>query len=1065
MIYMYRPFFLALVVFAFSGGGIQSQQEISTLEPRIAIERELAGGQNHIYQFSLIKDQYASVIVEQRGIDVIVHLFGTDEKQIADVDSELRLKGAENVELIAETAGVYKLQVESKNKADPIGRYVIRLAESKPATNRDRSLDEARELVKESDKLVSQDKSSEARPLAERALLIREEILEADHPDVANAIHMLARIAYAQEDFNKAETLFERAIAIREKSLAPDHPDLSESLRGLANINHMQGKYSKATALYQRALEIKEQAFGPDHPEVAALISAFAKHYNYIRDNVHAQLLYQRALVIAEKSYGRNHPAYAQALSRVATIHKDLADYGKAKSMFEQALEILEKSYGPDDPKIGPTLINYGLLYLDTGEYEKAESFFQRTLKILENMEPDDFALSIVLGNLGNTYFLDGQYAKAEEMYQRALAIRKKLFSEEHPRVAICLRDLAHLYRAQGDYDKAEPYYQRAVEIFKKAYGPDHPDLADPLEGLAVLYRAKGDISQSVAHQMLANSVIERNVAYHLTVGSERQKLVYLNSLSKQADRTFSLHIQSAPDNSDARTMAANAVLQRKGRILDWMIDSLAVLRNRFSTEDQILIDQLNETNTQLANLVLNGPQQKSLAVHQEEVKTLEEKKEKLENEISSRSAGFYQPTNSVAAATVQAAVPPSAALIEFAIYRPFDPKAPDWEKGYGEPRYVAYVMRSNAEIQWKDLGNVKEIDAAIAAFREGLRNQESSDVKKLARTLDERIMQPILPLVGDAAQLLISPDGALNLIPFEALVDRQNRYLIETFLCSYLTSGRDLLRLQFSQQSETAPVLLANPLFGQRKNSMIPDAAALRSVTTASDLSKVYFAPLSGTGEEARAIKTFLKEASVFTGKDATESKLKHIVAPSILHVATHGFFLTDVPTAKNPDATIQNPLLRSGLAFAGANARRSGNDDGILTALEASGLNLWGTKLVTLSACDTGLGPVQNGEGVYGLRRAFFLSGTESLVMSLWSVSDYAAREIMTNYYKNLKKGLGRADALRTVKLDMIKDPRRAHPFFWASFIQSGQWLLSNSTQISSHLKDFVQKCLVNL
>jgi CHAT domain-containing protein len=133
---------------------------------------------------------------------------------------------------------------------------------------------------------------------------------------------------------------------------------------------------------------------------------------------------------------------------------------------------------------------------------------------------------------------------------------------------------------------------------------------------------------------------------------------------------------------------------------------------------------------------------------------------------------------------------------------------------------------------------------------------------------------------------------------------------------------------------------------------------------------------------------------------------------------------------------------LLRSGLAFAGANTRQSGDDDGILTALEASGLNLWGTKLVTLSACDTGLGPVLNGEGVYGLRRAFFLSGTESLVMSLWSVSDYTAREMMTEYYKNLKQGLGRAEALRKVQLNMMKRSGSRHPFFWASFIQSGQW-----------------------
>jgi CHAT domain-containing protein len=138
-----------------------------------------------------------------------------------------------------------------------------------------------------------------------------------------------------------------------------------------------------------------------------------------------------------------------------------------------------------------------------------------------------------------------------------------------------------------------------------------------------------------------------------------------------------------------------------------------------------------------------------------------------------------------------------------------------------------------------------------------------------------------------------------------------------------------------------------------------------------------------------------------------------------------------------------IENPLLRSGLALAGANNRGDGTkEDGILTALEASGLNLWGTKLVVLSACDTGLGEVKNGEGVYGLRRAFVLAGAESLVMSLWSVSDYVTREMMTGYYKNLKQGMGRGEALRQVQLEMLKRNDRKHPFYWAGFIQSGEW-----------------------
>jgi CHAT domain-containing protein len=154
------------------------------------------------------------------------------------------------------------------------------------------------------------------------------------------------------------------------------------------------------------------------------------------------------------------------------------------------------------------------------------------------------------------------------------------------------------------------------------------------------------------------------------------------------------------------------------------------------------------------------------------------------------------------------------------------------------------------------------------------------------------------------------------------------------------------------------------------------------------------------------------------------------------MLHIASHGFFLPDARAAAD------NPLLRSGLALAGANLRRDAHGDGILTAMEASGLDLWGTRLVTLSACDTGLGEVHNGEGVYGLRRAFVLAGAETLVMSLWPVSDSVSRETMVAYYTRLRAGLGRGDALRWSKLDMLKRPARQHPYYWAGFIQSGEW-----------------------
>jgi len=183
-----------------------------------------------------------------------------------------------------------------------------------------------------------------------------------------------------------------------------------------------------------------------------------------------------------------------------------------------------------------------------------------------------------------------------------------------------------------------------------------------------------------------------------------------------------------------------------------------------------------------------------------------------------------------------------------------------------------------------------------------------------------------------------------------------------------------------------------------------------------------------------------------LLTGTRANKAAVARLDAPRMLHIASHGFFLREATAGGGTQALASsaagNPLLRSGIALAGANAGREHRAEGILTALEASGLNLWSTQLVTLSACDTGVGEVRNGEGVYGLRRAFLLAGTETLVMSLWPLSDYTARETMVRYYTGLRDGLGRGDSLRRAKLAMLKEKVRKHPYYWASFIQSGEW-----------------------
>jgi CHAT domain-containing protein len=323
-------------------------------------------------------------------------------------------------------------------------------------------------------------------------------------------------------------------------------------------------------------------------------------------------------------------------------------------------------------------------------------------------------------------------------------------------------------------------------------------------------------------------------------------------------------------------------------------------------------------------------------------------------------------------------------------------------------------------------------------------------------------VMRPVRKLVGDIRTLLLSPDGALNLIPFGALVDEQKRYLIESYSFTYLTSGRDLLRLQAHTPSQQGPVVVANPLFDLGDSAIVNNqmgdqrTESRRSI----DFTRLSFDPLPGAEVEAKALGAILPEAKILTGAKATEAAIKQVRGPLILHVATHGFFLADRKLAtpdgtglgseegaagleQTHDALTENPLLRAGLILAGIKQNQSGpGEDGVLTALEAAELNLWETKLVTLSACDTGLGEVKNGDGVYGLRRALALAGSESQVMSLWQVADKATRELMVGYYTGLQRGEGRSEALRNVQLQMLRSRERRHPYYWAGFIQSGEW-----------------------
>ncbi|MGJ3251913.1 MAG: tetratricopeptide repeat protein [Elainellaceae cyanobacterium] len=952
-----------------------------------------------------------------------------------------------------------------------------------------------------------------AEPLYQRSLSILETALGENHPDFALSLNNLAELYRAQGNYAAAEPLYQRSLSIFETVLGDTHPNVALSLNNLAELYRTQGNYAAAEPLYQRSLSIRETALGENHPDVANSLNNLAGLYRAQGNYAAAEPLLRRSLSIVETALGDTHPYFALSLNNLAELYRAQGNYAAAEPLYRRSLSIYETALDNTHPNVALSLNNLALLYQEQGNYAAAEPLYQRSLSILETALGEnhpDFALS--LNNLAELYRAQGNYAAAEPLYQRSLAISETALGETHPDVALSLNNLALLYQAQGNYAAAEPLYQRSLAISETALGETHPLVATSLNNLAVLYRNQNDLPQAIEFLRSGLTVEETNLASTLAIGSEARKRAYVRTIAGTTDAAISLHQQAAATDPDAARLALTTAFRRKGRILDAVTDSFQRLRQNLSPDEQSLLDDYTAIQTQLATLLYSGLGDQDPDAYRAQVDTLRQESERLENELARRSAEFRVEAAPIEIETVQALIPEGAVLVELVRYRPVDPQASQSER-FGDPRYAAYTLDASGTIQSVDLGDAATIDQAVDDFLIALQNPARLQrTRQTARQLDQLVMQPIRQLIGDTPHLLLSPDGQLNLIPFAALVDETDQYLVETYQITYLTSGRDLLKLQLDAPSRQAPVIVANPDFdaadgqaslaaagvippspplqgGNRsllaqaegqsppyqegnRNQSPPYQGGFRGIEPltasdtrrSSDLTDLQFGPLPGTEREAQAIVPLLPDATLLTETQATENLLKQLDAPSILHIATHGFFLQDVhfllpllegdrgialdyfdnPNAQRTDRPVnnENPLLRSGLALAGFNPRQSGDEDGVLTALEASRLNLYGTELVVLSACETGVGSVANGEGVYGLRRAFVIAGADSLLMSLWKVSDQGTADLMTRYYQRLLDGEGRSDALRATQLEMLQTPGYEHPFYWASFIFSGDW-----------------------
>lgn len=441
----------------------------------------------------------------------------------------------------------------------------------------------------------AQGQYAKAEPLYRRALAIREKILGTEHPDLATVLNNLALLYRDQGHHAKAEPLLLRALAIEEKAYGPTHSSLPSTLNNLASLYESQGAYAKSEPFYLRALSIAESRLDPNHPLVATILNNLAEFYRSMGSYAQAEPLALRSLSIRERMLGQSHPDTAQSLNNLSLLYQALGHYAKAESASLRALRLYEKTLGPNHLEVAKGLNNLAELYRSLSLYAKAEPLYVRSLGIRESaFGRDHVNVATVLNNLALLYRRQESHLKAVRLYQRVLAIFEKTLGRSHPNVATTLNNLAEVYEAQRRYDQAERLYLRALGIEEKAFGLNHPEVATTLGNLARFYETQGRTTQAASLYQKSLVVLEQALgSTHTQVANVVEVLAALHQRENQLDlardgfeRGRQIRLKVLRSNADVSDDAQQTFFARGRRSLFRYADLLSTI-GRSNKSDQ----------------------------------------------------------------------------------------------------------------------------------------------------------------------------------------------------------------------------------------------------------------------------------------------------------------------------------------------------------------------------------------------------------------------------------------------------------------------------------------------
>lgn len=911
-----------------------------------------------------------------------------------------------------------------------------------------------------------------------KALAVLEAVLGPDHTDLISVHNTLGVSLIHLGRSGEGKPHFEKALALSQEKLGPEDPLTITSLGNLSSVLAESGNYNEARALQEKVVELCRKVHGTYHDSTATQLGNLGVFLSDQGELGAARLCHEESLAIRTKVLGNGHVLTALSLNNLASVLESMGDYVAARSIYEQALAIRERVLGKEHPDVAAALTGLSSLHGRRGEHEKARELAERSLAIRTKVfGPSHRLVSECLNNLAIIADQLKNPAQARRYYDQALAMDKKLLGENHPTTIATTANLAAHLLEQFQLGEARELAAKVV-AFRKETLPNHPSTALAIVHLAKVLDMQGDRAQARAHYQEALEIQRRLLDNTAVAQTERQQL----AMTSKA-RLFLDAFLSQPKDAGVDPAAAYAqVLAWKGTV---SLRQRQLRLVRQSPELRALADELQSVCARIGTLSTAGPQANRPGRYRKELDALTQRKEAIELELAGKSGAFrdLQSAGTKAVDKLRTALPHTTALVDFLVYMHGE-RSPASETGYrAEARLAAFIVRNDQPVVRVELGAWEPMKDHIEAWRKEAKLQHPLQASKSGKenagtALRRLIWQPLEDHLNGAETVLLAPDSALTMLPFAALPGKDPaKFLLEERMLAVVPLPRLLTEILEKTPIKALPedptlLVLGDVDFGASVNQH--EVATSRSAPRDRGLS---WRPLPGTAGEIRTVgQLFAKQfpkgtAQEMTRAVATEAAVRQEGGKyRWLHFATHGFFAapTVVPaetkTTAASRATLDreqivgfHPGVLSGIVLAGANQPPEiGRDDGVLTALEIAELDLRKADLVVLSACETGLGKASPGEGVLGLQRAFQLAGANTVVSSLWAVNDAATQKLMEKFYENLwSRRLSTGEALRQAQLWMMREgpklgfespleaPRElAPPFFWASFVLSGDW-----------------------